>query len=293
MKRILVTGATGNTGYQVIRYLFRRSTSMEVFAGVRDIERATHVLGDFSSGLQYVHFDFEHPQTYDSALQNVDAVFLIRPPHISNVKKTFHPLIKKMREKGIREVIFLSVQGAGNNSFIPHHKIENEILKQGLDYIFLRPGYFMQNLLSTLYPDIHHKRSIVLPAGKALFNWIDVENIAEAAAILLDRFGEYKNNAFDLTGYQNLSFPEVASLITRYVSDEVRYIQMDPVRFFLMKRREHQPAGMIWVMIMLHFLPRFSKGPVVSSFYEELTGNRPNTLEEFIARERKKLEPAG
>jgi hypothetical protein len=65
--------------------------------------------------VQCVKFDFEDEATFDSALSNIDIIFLLRPPFIS--------------EKGIKKIVFLSVQGAEKNTLIPHRKIELLILK--------------------------------------------------------------------------------------------------------------------------------------------------------------------
>lgn len=48
--------------------------------------------------------------------------------------------------------------------------------------------------------------------------------------------------------------------------------------------------GMIIVMILLHFLPRFQKEPQISNFYEELTGKKPTDLKTFILREKAQFE---
>ncbi|MGM0376202.1 MAG: NAD(P)H-binding protein, partial [Bacteroidota bacterium] len=148
MKTILITGATGNVGFEVVRFLSGMSTDNKIVAGVRNIEKAK---GDFKDypDLGFVYFDFENPETFESALTGIDRVFLLRPPHISNVEKYFRPLISHIRNIGIREVLFLSVQGAEKSKVIPHNKIERLIMEDGPDYIFLRPGYFMQNLTTT------------------------------------------------------------------------------------------------------------------------------------------------
>lgn len=47
--------------------------------------------------------------------------------------------------------------------------------------------------------------------------------------------------------------------------------------------------GMIIVMILLHFLPRFQKEPKISGFYEQLTGKKPTDLLKFIERVKKAI----
>jgi len=198
MKKILITGATGNIGYEVIRFLSKITDDIQIIAAVRNIEKARPIFKEFEN-LDFVTFDFENPDTFYKALSNIDCVFLLRPPHISDVDKNFKPLIDRIKELGITQIIFLSVQGAEKSKVIPHNKIEKLIVEQGFDYIFLRPSYFMQNLTTTLLDDIQRKKKIILPAGKAKFNWIDAENIGEASAVLINHFDDYKNQAIELT----------------------------------------------------------------------------------------------
>lgn len=289
MSNILITGATGNIGYEVIRFLSKIETPNRIIAGVRNIEKAKIIFKDFSD-LEYTHFDFESFDTFDNALNNIDKIFLLRPPHISDINTYFKPLISKIKEKNITQIVFLSVQGAEKSKVIPHNKIERLIKENQLDFIFLRPSYFMQNLTTTLIVDIKTKRKIILPSGKAKFNWIDIENIGESGAILLDNFENYKNQAIEITGLENKNFERVTELINNSIDNPIVYRNVNPLRFFRIKRREGMVKGMIVVMILLHFLPRFQKEPRISDFYERLTGKKPTALKAFIDREKKQLE---
>lgn len=289
MKQILITGATGNVGFEVIRYLKEIGTQHRIVAGVRNIESARKVFKDFSE-INFVNFDFEQPETFDNALKDTDSIFLLRPPHISDVDKCFRPLVEKLKEHKVNEVLFLSVQGAEKSKVIPHNKIERLIQEYDLNYVFLRPSYFMQNLTTTLLADIKTKRQIILPSAKAKFNWIDIENIGEAAAVLLNSFSDYRNRAIELTGYENINFYSVTDMLSAATTKPINFAAVSPLRFYKIKKKEGMAKGMIIVMIMLHFLPRFQKEPVVSDFYEKLTGKKPTDLVDFIAREKKKFE---
>ena len=288
MKRILVTGATGNIGMEVIHFLSQNNADNKIIAAVRNIEKGKKTLAAYPQ-LDYVGFDFEDPGTFNEALQNVDCLFLLRPPHIANVDKFFKPLIQKVKEEGVKEIVFLSVQGAERSSVIPHNKIEKLIKENNLDYIFLRPSYFMQNLTTTLLDDIKEKQKIILPSGKAKFNWIDGKNIGEVAAQVIHDFENFKNQAFEVTGHENRDFYEVSDLIRKITGKEVRYQSVNPIRFFRIKKKDGLKQGMIFVMIMLHFLPRFQKAPRISDFYEKITAKKPATLKQFIEREKEKF----
>lgn len=289
MDNILITGATGNIGFEIIRYLYKKNTSNRIIAGVRDIEKAKQIFADYPK-LEYVYFDFEDSDTFDRALTDIDRVFLLRPPHLSDIDKYFKPLISRIKEKNVNEVVFLSVQGAEKSKVIPHNKIERLIKEHGLDYIFLRPSYFMQNLTTTLIGDIKTKREIILPSGQAKFNWIDIENIAEAGAVLLDKFCDYKNQAFEITGLENENFATVTSLINKTIESPIRFRNVNPLRFYQIKKRDGFEKGMIIVLILLHLLPRFQNEPRISDIYEQLTGKKPTDLVTFIQREKKQFE---
>lgn len=289
MKQILITGATGNVGFEVVRFLDKNEIPNKIIAGVRNIENAKSLFKDFPR-IDFVNFDFERPETFDNALKNIETVFLLRPPHISDIEKYFRPLIQKIKEHKVNEVVFLSVQGAEKSKVIPHNKIENLIKEYQLNYIFLRPSYFMQNLTTTLLKDIQTKRQIILPSGKAKFNWIDIENIGETCSVLLNRFSEFKNQTIELTGYENINFNMVADLTSAVSKNPVTFLNVNPFKFYSIKKKEGMVSGMIMVMIMLHFLPRFQNEPVISDFYEKLTGKKPTSLSEFIEREKLKFQ---
>jgi len=289
MSNILITGATGNIGIELIRFLYRIDTSNRIIAGVRNIEKAKSIFKDFPK-LNYVLFDFEDSDTFDTTLAGIDKIFLLRPPHISEIDRYFKPLILKIKKNNVNEIVFLSVQGAEKSKVIPHNKIERLITEHGLDYIFLRPSYFMQNLTTTLINDIRTKREIILPSGQAKFNWIDIENVGEVGAILLNKFKDYKNQAFELTGLENESFAKVTSLINNAIENPIRFRNVNFFRFYRIKKKEGMERGMIVVMILLHLLPRFQKEPRISDFYERLIGKKPTDLETFIEREKKQFE---
>lgn len=274
----------------VVRFLVNRDSDVQIIAGVRNMEKAKKALKDFP-GIGYRYFDLEKPNTLALALEGIDTLFLVRPPSISNISRYFEPLIDSLKINNIKKVVFLSVQGADSSKVIPHYKIENLLVENGFDYIFLRPGYFMQNLTTTLHQDIIHRRKIILPAGKARFNWIDVENIGEIGAILITRFEEFKRQAFDITGQENLNFHDVTAIMNEYLPVCIEYVPANPVKFYWIKKKEKMPAGMIMVMILLHFLPRFLKEPRISNFYEEITGKKPTPVSSFIQREKHMFIP--
>lgn len=275
-------GATGNVGKELIALLCKEN--IPFILGTKNITKTKKEFECYGSKIDFVTCNFENKQTYEIALQRVSTVFLLRPPQLANVDFIFKPFLDAIYKKGIKNIVFLSVQGADKNRYIPHAKIERLIIEKKLNYIFLRPSYFMQNLTTTLLQDIKN-REIVLPAGHARFNWIDVHNIAEIACVVLQYFEEYKNQALAITGSENINFYEIVERINNIIHSELKYKNVSLFYFYKYKSKQGVPKAMIFVMMMLHFLPRFQKEPTISSIYEEIIGKKPTSFDEFVHRE--------
>jgi uncharacterized protein YbjT (DUF2867 family) len=265
--------------------LFAADCSETIVAGVRNIKASKEKFQKYSE-LHFAEFDFANTKSYTTALKGINILFLLRPPQLADVELYFKPLLAKAKEAGIQKIVFLSVQGVEKSKVIPHHKIEKLIIQMGFEFIFVRPSYFMQNLTTTLLPEIQADNQITLPAGKAKFNWVDVENIGEVTARLLIDFDQFKNQAFEITGTENIAFGEIADLISTQTGIKIRYRSVSPFRFYSIKKKEGLDKGFILVMLLLHFLPRFQKEPRISNTFKKLIGKYPTTLQEFIEREK-------
>ena len=138
---VLVTGATGNVGGALVR-LFE-AAGRPVRAGMLAPERVA-----LREGVVTVPLDFTQPATFDAALRGIRRLFLIRPPAISDVKATLFPFIEAAERAGVAHVVLLSLQGAEKNPVVPHRKVEKRLLASPLAWSFLRPSFFMQNLLT-------------------------------------------------------------------------------------------------------------------------------------------------
>lgn len=280
MKNILITGATGNVGLEVIQAFNQLDHGFSLYAGVRNLRTDTHKIK--GKNVKPVEFDFTNIGTYPAALQNCDILFLLRPPQIADVAKYFKPLIDACKETDVRHIVFLSVQGVENSKIIPHYKIEKLIVESKIPYTFLRPAYFMQNFTTTLRKDLIENKRIYLPAGKAKFTLIDVREIGRVAAAILANTAAHINQAYDLTNDEKLTFGEMASIMSRMLETDIRYISPNLLHFFFTKRKEKTPVMFILVMIMLHYFPRFQKEPETTRWVEQITKRKPITFEGFV-----------
>lgn len=287
MTKVLITGATGNVGMEVIKSLQNIDHKLDIYAGVRNSNEDRLKLANYK--VNFSLFDFTNPVTYKTALNGCEILFLLRPPQISEVEKYFKPIIDTCKENGVKHIVFLSVQGVEKSKIIPHHKIEKLIVDSKIPYTFLRPAYFMQNFTTTLHNDLANKKRIYLPAGNAKFTLIDVRDIGAVSATILTNISEHINKSYELTCKEKWTFSEMAKILSNILETDIKYISPNLLSFFLTKRKEKTPTMFIFVMIMLHYFPRFQKEPHTTNLVEKITNRQPTTFEQFINDNKKTL----
>ena len=288
MTKILITGATGNVGMEVIEALKKLNQPFEIYAGIKDLGKDKLILEKFN--IKTISFDFTDINTFKPALIQCDVLFLLRPPQISEVAQFFKPLVETALQCGVKHIVFLSVQGVEKSTIIPHHKIEKLIVKSKIPYTFLRPAYFMQNFTTTLRKDLIVNKRIFLPAGKAKFTVIDVTDIGKVAAKILTETNNHVNQSYELTNREKLTFGEMAEKLSEGLKTTIKYESPNLFKFYWTKRKEKMPTMLILVMIMLHYLPRFQKEPNITDWVKKITNNEPKTFDEFVIENLNKLK---
>jgi uncharacterized protein YbjT (DUF2867 family) len=271
---ILITGATGNVGHAIFEQASRLKSNLK-------LAKAQHNQLDEKHAEEEVrYFDFFKPKTYLPALAGCEILFLIRPPQISDVK-VFEPLMEAAQKADLNHLVFLSVQGAENNSFIPHYKIEKLIKASGIPYTFLRPAYFMENFLTQHFKEIMKNKRVFVPAGNAKFTLVSVKDIALVSLSVFDNPKDFKDQALTLTNGQLLTFKEMCQTLTSAIGQKIQFVSPNLIRFFWAKKRQGMPTAFILVMIMLHYLPRFSGPPQADETLKTVTGKPPITFGQF------------
>lgn len=274
MASILVTGATGNVGAEVVNILQERGVVFRV--GARNVERTQQTLG---GDADVVRFDFLDETSFSGAFAGVQALFLVRPPQLANVPKQIVPALEAAINAGVEHVVFLSLQGVENNKVTPHYKIEQYLLQADVDTTFLRAGFFMQNLSTTHQEEIRDRDEIAVPVGKALTSFIDVRDIAAVAVEALTN-AEHRNKAYTLTGKEALSYYQVAEILSEELARKIRYTNPSPFRFFFAQQRR-SGIGYAFVVTMLYTITRFGNASEVSDDVQNILGHEPISFRQF------------
>ncbi|WP_310394188.1 SDR family oxidoreductase [Hymenobacter sp.] len=285
--RLLLTGATGNVGAAALQSLLaQRPAGTAVVIAVRAADHGLERLGPAGKvPVEVVPFDFTKPETVAPALRGVTGLLLVRPPALSDVARYLRPVVRAAGAAGVRHVVFLSLQGAQYNPFVPHHRVEGYLKESGLRYSLLRPSFFMQNLSTTHRDDIRQRHQLLLPAGHARTSFVDATDVGAVAAKLL-LAPPAASAGYELTGRAALTYDEVAAQLSAVLGRPIRYRAAGIREFRAYERAKGTPTPLINVMTGIYLAARLGLAAHVSPVLAELLGREPTSLRAFLERER-------
>ena len=272
---ILVTGATGNVGGEVLRGLLE--LGLPVRAAVTDPTRARETL---PTNADIMRFDFTDSSTFGLALEGVTRVFLMRPPVMGD-PKVFQPFLEALKFINVEQVVFLSLLGAQGNPVVPHRKLELAIEKLELPHVFLRPSFFLQNLSTTHLQDILERNDLFVPAGNGRTSFIDARDIAAVAVRALS-VPHIVNGGIDLTGAEALTYSEVAAVFSEVLGRRITYSNPAPPKFGLEMQKRGMKPEFVNVMILIYNTNRFGLAARVTHDVERILGREPLTVQDFV-----------
>lgn len=285
---LLVTGATGTVGRPLVQAL--TAHGMAVRAASRHPPETTPA-ETTDRLVDPVRFDFTDPSTYEAAFAGVQTMFLVRPPDLTNTARDLAPALAHAAAAGVRQVVFLSVQGADRLRMLPHARIEQWLRASGLGWTFLRASFFDQNLITVHGQAVRDHSELVMPAGNGRTAFVDADDVAAVAAQAMLHPDRHRNRVWTLTGSEALSYGEVAGIMTAVLGRPIRYTQPGLLRYAINAHRHQMPAGMVAVTSVVYSTARLGLATQLTHDVHQVLGRPPTTMTAFIHRERTAFGP--
>ena len=221
---ILVTGAAGKTGQAVIRALSARGQAVRAL--VHRPQQAP--VADAAGARDVVAGDMRDRAVLEQALARdpvaVRAIYHICPNMSPDELPIARVVLQAARAAGVQHVVYHSVLHPQTEA-MPHHwqklRAEELLFEAGLPFTILQPAAYMQNLLA-YWDQIVERGVYAVPyAPETRLSMVDLEDVAEAAAIVLSEEG-HAGATYELVGTGPLSQVEVAEILEQQLARPVR-----------------------------------------------------------------------
>ncbi|HEX6996763.1 MAG TPA: SDR family oxidoreductase [Gammaproteobacteria bacterium] len=278
---ILITGATGNVGRQLVKQLSAREVPY------RAMLRSSKDAEAFSTleGAEVVIGDFDKPETLVHALQGVERAFLLTNSS-ERAEGQQSNFVDLARRHGVRHIVKLSQWSASLDSpvrFLRYHAtIERKIRESAIAYTFLRPNLFMQGLLAFRETIIGQGRFFAA-AGDARISAIDVRDIASAAAAALVDEEGHEGQIYNLTGPEALSHREMAEKLSAALGRQIDFVDVPPDA---MRKALIEAGVSVWQADgLIEDYAHYSRGEAaeVTTGVHDATGGLPRTFDNFAS----------
>jgi uncharacterized protein YbjT (DUF2867 family) len=285
-RAILITGATGTVGSEVVKQLvssFPSSSSsgqsVIIRAGVHSQNKADK-FRQYGETVEIVNMDYNQPDTIAAALNKVGKLFLLTLPSL-NMTDISSKVIREAKKNEVQHIVKLSVFGADAEPGILigrlHRQEEKIIEESGIAYTFLRSNAFMQNFVNYFGYNIKAQNAIYLPAGEGKVSFVDARDVAAVAAKLLltknNGITQNENKAYVITGPEALSYSQVTEIISEEIGRKISYVDTE----------EEDARKVMESMSMEDWLI----DAILEDFYNTKVGNRSkttNAVEQIIGR---------
>jgi uncharacterized protein YbjT (DUF2867 family) len=271
MNRVLVFGATGNVGRQIVSQLIPKRA--QIRAITRNPDAAV-----LPPQVEVLRGDLTVPETLDRCLGDIDTVFLLWTAPPAAVAAALDRIVRRTRR-----IVFLSAPLKTAHPFfqqpnprrVMFEQIERRIETSGLEWTFLRPGMFAANALGWWAAQIRNGDVVRWPYAEVSTAPIHERDIAAIAVCALCENG-HAGAEYVLTGPQPLTHAQQVNTIGRAIGRSLRIEEISPDEWRREWARNWPPTAVnmlldAWAAAIGH--PAF-----VTSTVAEVTGTPARTF---------------
>ncbi|MVV48543.1 NmrA family transcriptional regulator [Pseudomonas sp. PB120] len=259
----LILGATGKTGRRIAQRL-------------EDAGRPVRL----GSRAATPPFDWEDRTTWEAALDGVRAVYIAYQPDIAipGALETVQAFTDLAVKSGVGNLVLLSGRGE-----VEAQQAERAVQNSGVDWTILRCSWFCQNFSEGHFLEPIQQGELALPVGNIPEPFIDVEDIADVAALALTEPG-HAGQLYELTGPRALTFSEAVDVIARETNRTINFasVPADAYREALVQAQ--LPDQLIDLVLYLFTTVLDGRNTQVADGVERALGRPARDFAEYVRR---------
>lgn len=274
-QRILITGASGNIGREIVGRLKERQI---------DFTAASREESFFPPEIRQRFFDYSQSPLLEHLCKDIDVLFLLIPLSQS-MKDYARRAIEAAQKSGIRFILFNSILGANPESSYLLHQVHGEIESlldmSGIPWAAIRGNRFMQGFIQNHLQALR-QGAIFLPESDAKSSFVDTRDVADVAVDILLNPTLHERKIYSLTGPEALTIEEMVAEISKIMGHRIAYI---PVTEGAARHRLLREGGDLWTTEAILSQSRAAREGVtsiISTHYRDLRGAEPRRFADLV-----------
>lgn len=280
--KILVTGAAGKLGSEIIGNLIIKVPSSDIIAGVRD-PQSEKAKAYEAQGIEVRLTDFEKKDTLVDAFEGVDRVFTIST--FGDVETSIRQqtnAVEAAKVNGVSQMVYSSAPRADVSDFVLagiHRERENIIKESGIPYVFVRNNWYVENELAAIQQSLNGT-PWVTSAGEGKIAWVYRPDLGEATANVLAGEG-HENKTYELAG-ENLTQQQFIDAVHEVTGKEISLLAVDSEAHAKMLKEAGLPDEVVSLTVMIQKGIREGGLEAPHSDLEMLLGRKPLPVKEAL-----------
>ena len=278
---ICITGAGGTVGKEVVKQLELAKVPFRVAYFSKEKMEAA-----LAKGMDAVTIDYNRPDTLREAFQGCEKLFLLGPNALNQTQLELNA-VEAAKAVGIKYIVKQSVMGSEAKDFslaLVHRPVEKAIEASGLEWTFLRPNSFMQNVITFMAETIKAESAFYSASDQGKIAHVDVRDIAAVAVKALTEsepihFGQ----AYTLTGSEALTYDDLADELSKVLGRSISHISLSPEDLKHGMLAEGMPEAIAERMLDLERYYREDKASRITNDIKQVTGQAPIRFAQYIS----------
>ena len=217
-------------------------------------------------------FDWEKPETWESAIEGVTSAYVTYQPDLAvpNAEPAIREFVRIARKVGLKHIVLLSGRGEEGAQ-----RAEEVVKSSGISWNIVRASWFCQNFSESFMLEGILAGELVLPADDTLEPFVDADDIADVAVAALIEPG-HRNRVFEVTGPRALTFAQCIREISQALGRPVKFTSVPVDAYINALREQGVPEEMQWLLHELFTVVFDGRNSNVMFGVEEALG-RPAT----------------
>lgn len=276
---ILVTGATGTVGREVVKELAARNAPVRAL--VRSLEKAKMFDG---LDVELAKGDLEDAASVQAALDGIDHFFLLTA-NPENQLELESRLVDAAVAGGVEHIVKLSASNVSDDSDVQffrwHRAVEQKIEESGVGWTHVRPNNFFQNTLFQV-DSIRAQGAFYGPFGESRVASVDARDVGAVCAVVLTEPG-HMGTALELTGPAAITHSEMADTLSSVLGREISYVDVSLDDFRSSVRDSGRPEWFADDLTTLYGQLAAGAQSRVTGTIEAVSGQPARTFADFAA----------